>query len=259
MNNKFIKFLIILNGVMLPILLGFGIYQLAKEFFPKQIQQQERGLIVGDDLEENKKDSIAWQGLEYDFPEEIYNSTGFLIKVGVKDYTKGKSTLNLYSKYAGDGYYYGYLSLVNVVFLDKNYQVMGSLLDKKASITEVSPQRKRNKNDTDTDITVKYIGYLIAFKDTNNDGKLNSLDHHDLYLSDLRGGNFKKVSNNIDIQSFNYIQSNSQIFIRYTNRENIREEHKKTRFAIYDIQSSKFLNLSSIDLELDKLEKIIIN
>jgi len=255
-TNRFIKFLIILNGLMLPILVGFGIYQISKELFPNR-NNKPQGVIIGEKLEEAKRDSVALQGLKYYSPRELYNSKNTYLPISLLTYEEEKE-INKFSSVAND-IGDALLKFVNVIFLDENYQVITSLLNKKASILEIEPQRKDYSYKKDEiDKTVKFIGYLIAFEDSNKDGKINSVDNHDLYLSNLSGKNLTKVTNNINIDRFEFINSNSQIFIKYTNREDIREEHKKQRFAVYDIKSSKLLNMSSIDKELDSLEKIII-
>ena len=256
-TNKFIKFLIIVNGLMLPVLVGFGIFQVSKELFPNRKKFPD-GIILGEELKEAKKDSVTLQGLKYYSPRDLYNSKNTYLPISLLTYEEEKRINKLASvaNDIGDPL----LKFVNVIFLDKNYQVITSLLDRKASIFQIEPQRKNYKLErNELDKTVKYIAYLIAFEDSNKDGKLNSADNHDLYLSNLSGKNLKKVTNNINLDRFEFINSNSQIFIKYTERENIREEHKKQKFAIYDIESSKLLNMSSINKELDNLEKIIIN
>jgi hypothetical protein len=257
MNSKFIKFLIILNGIMLPLLVGFGLYRIIVEFFPDKNDFPD-GIILGKEFEDAKKDSLALQGLKYYSPVDLYNSKNKYLPISLLTYEEEKEIYQTASlaNDIGDAL----LKYVNVIFLDENYQVITSLLDKKASILEIEPQRNRYRYDENKlDKTVKYIVYQIAFEDSNKDGKLNSGDNHDLYISNLEGGNLTKVTENINIVRFEFINSNSQIFIKYKSRENIREEHKKESFAIYDIETSNFLNMSSINKELDKLEKIIIN
>jgi len=256
MNNKFIKFLIVLNGILLPIILFFVLFQLTKEFFPNKNHYPD-GIVLGKKLEKAKKDSVALQGLKYYTPRSLYNSKNTYLPISLLTYNEEKEINKLASvaNDIGDGL----LKFVNVIFLDENYQVITSLLDKKASVLQIEPQRKNYKYENqEVDKTVRYIAYLIAFEDSNKDGKLNAADNHDLYISDLNGKSLKRITDNIDITRFEFIKSNSQIFIKYTNRENGREEHKKQRFIIYNLKSSKFLNLSSFDKELDKLEKIII-
>jgi len=105
---------------------------------------------------------------------------------------------------------------LNVIFFDKHYNVIDQLLDKKASITEIFINRgyygyRENVIDT----TVKNIAYSIGFEDTNKDGKLNSLDNHDLYISDLDGSNLTQVSRQIEVVDYQFINSNTEIFIRF--------------------------------------------
>ncbi|WBX76558.1 hypothetical protein PG911_18385 [Tenacibaculum ovolyticum] len=255
-TNKYIKFLIILNGTLLPVILIFLLFQLTKEFFPNNNDFPD-GIILGEELETAKKDSLVLQGLKYYTPIDLYNSKNKYLPISLLTYEEEKRIKNLASvaNDIGDSL----LKFVNIIFVDENYQVITSLLKKKASILQIEPQRKRYKLERDElDKTVKYIAYLIAFEDSNKDEKLNSADNHDLYLSDLNGKNLKRITNSINLDRFEFTNSNSQIFIKYTDRENIREEYKKQKFAIYDIESSKLLNMSSIDKELDNLEKIII-
>ncbi|CAM1349918.1 MULTISPECIES: hypothetical protein [Tenacibaculum] len=255
-TNKYIKFLIILNGTLLPVILIFLLFQLTKEFFPNNNNFPD-GIILGEELETAKKDSLVLQGLKYYTPIDLYNSKNKYLPISLLTYEEEKRVKNLVSvaNDIGDSL----LKFVNIIFVDENYQVITSLLKKKASILQIKPQRKRYKLERDElDKTVKYIAYLIAFEDSNKDGKLNSGDNHDLYLSDLNGKNLIRITNSINLDRFEFTNSNSQIFIKYTDRENIREEYKKQKFAIYDIESSKLLNMSSIDKELDNLEKIII-
>ena len=46
--------------------------------------------------------------------------------------------------------------------------------------------------------------YSIAFEDTNEDGVLSSLDKTDLYISDLKGNNFKQITKEKNIISFDF-------------------------------------------------------
>ncbi|WP_075341492.1 hypothetical protein [Tenacibaculum agarivorans] len=259
MKNKYIKFLIILNGTLLPILLFFALFNIVKDAFRnKENSYYNGGVIVGQELETAKQDSVALQGLKYYSPNELYNSENKYLPISLLTYEEEKAIYKAASvaNDIGDGL----LKYVNVIFLDEKYQVIGSLLDRKASILSIEPQNKSNGYDNkELDTTVNLIAYLIAFEDSNKDGKLNSGDEHDLFISDLSGKKLTKVTEGIDVERFNFINSNSKIFIKYTDRNKIRDEHKKQKFAIYDIKNRKFLNLSSLDKELDKLEEIIIN
>ncbi len=258
MNNKLIKFLIILNGLMLPLLLGFGIFMIVKEFLPRrQVQYQQSGLIVGEDLEEAKKDSIVWQGLDYDMPEEIYNSPNFLLKVGVRDYKKGEDISKLLYSKPSKGYYNSNTDLVNVVFLDKNYNVIRSLLDKKASISTIGTRDVAHEILGERIKSYSTITYLIAFEDNNGDGKLNSEDYEDLYISNLSGGNFTQVTKGVDVQNWVVDHDKGKVLVKYKERTNQEEEHRDEKYAIYSINDKKLTLMSGVNEELKKLESII--
>ena len=257
MKNKYIKFLIILNGTLLPLILVFLLFQITKDLFKSKGNHHNEGVIVGEVLDKAKKDSVALQGLRYYSPSSLYNSKNMYIPISLLTYEEEKR-LNKMAASAND-FNEAFLKYVNVIFIDENYKVIRSLVNKKASIKQIEEQYKTNGyNNKELDTSVKYIAYMIAFEDSNKDGKLNSNDSHDLYISDLSGNNLKKVTSNIEVQSFQFIKGNSQIRIYYVDRNEVREEHKKRRIAFYNIEKEEFKELKSIEAELNRLEKIII-
>ena len=148
------------------------------------------------------------------------------------------------------------LQIFNVVFLDSNYQVIRNLLDKKAFISDINiPWGGREK----VDRSIQNIAYEIAFEDSNNDGKLNNDDNMDLYISDLDGGNLLQVTKNIDVKSYEFINDHKDLIIRYKERNDEREEHKKVKFAFYNIATSSFKPLLELNNHLEELEKQLIN
>jgi len=254
MKNKYIRFLIILNGSVLPFLLFFAVYNITKEFFfPKEkYQEVDHGIIVGEEIEEAKKNEYALQGLNYSSFDDIYNSTNFYLTISSMTYEE-KKNYKKYASYAND-YYSG--NQINVIFLNKDYQVINTLLDRKACILGMKFQRKSNST-KEIDTSVKYIAYSIAFEDTNKDNKINHYDNGDLYISDLEGRNLKKVTENIYVEHYKFIDHNSRILIHYKEIKDIPEEHKEVQFAIYDIANEKFTKLNSLNSELKRLEDLI--
>ena len=218
-----------------------------------QNEEYEEGLIVGEKLEQAKKDSFAMQCLTYSYPQGINLTNNYMLVVGVSNYDVALNYSRLVSQ-AGDIDPSGFQTTINIVFLDKNYNVIGNLLDKKAVIEEINLPPVENEKD----LTVKNIAYLIGFEDTNGDGILDSNDNKDLFISDLIGKNLTKVTENVDIDYFYFRNENSQILIGYKTREKMKEEYKKLKFAIYDIESKKLKQLDSLNVNLDKLEKGII-
>jgi hypothetical protein len=215
------------------------------------------GIIVGEDLEKAKGDSLALQGLSYEKPIPIYNSTNFYLPLSAKTFKESRK-LSADSEAAGD-FYTGWFNYVNVLFLDKDYKVIGILLDKKASISEIETYGVYyNSNDNSRDTTVKNIAYLIGYEDSNNDGKLDHNDFHDLFISDLNGGNLTMVTKEKDIIDYDFIKSNSEIFIRYLDRNDLRDEYKRTKFGLFHIVTREFRELKDIEESLIEIESSLI-
>ena len=255
--NKYIKILIIINGMVLPIAIGVILYQLYTKKSDDYYNYIPESIIVGEGLEKAKKDSIALQGLSYEDPQSIYNSTNFYMPVSVLTYEEAK-TVKAMAESAGDisPYFYNYF---NILFLDKDYEVIGALLDKKGFISEIQINHGRYYyRDDKVDTTVKHIAYSIGFDDSNSDGKLDGKDTYDLYISDHNGKNLVRVTENIDVLDYSFIESNTKIFIAFQERNDLREEHKKRYFGIYDIQNQQFRKLNSITESLEKMERQLL-
>ena len=260
MKNKYIRFLLILNGTLLPIILLYILFDITKDLlYPKErYTEQDYGVIVGDDLEEAKKNEYALQGLKYGSFNKIYNSTNSYLEISSMTYEERKN----YKKYAGSSNDYRAGNKINIVFVDKDYKVINTLLNEKACITGMNIQdenRAKYRNTTEIDPSVKYIVYSIAFEDTNKDHMINSYDNSDLYISDLEGNNLKKITDGIYVDHYEFINANSRILIHYKERKDIPEEHKEVQFAIYDIVNKEFKKLNSLNDELKRLENLIIN
>jgi hypothetical protein len=255
MNNKFIKFLIILNGVMLPIFLGFGIYQLVKDFYPRQEITQQRGLSVSDDVETSENELEPLQGLNYSMPDEVYNSTNFLLKVYIEDYTKDSEIVYMYDD--RDSYFQSYSNLVNVIFLDKDRQVIRTLLDKKASIKTIGTRRANSDIFGEPLKSYSTITYKIAFEDTNKDGKLNENDDHDLYVSNLSGGDLTQITKGIEVKGWIVYHEEQVIMIRYSERVNKEKKDQEEQFAVYSIKDKTLKPLNGLNNELQKLRATI--
>ena len=251
--NKFIKTLIIINGLIIPLIIVVLLF-LWIDPFPNKKENVE-GIIVGEKLHDAKIDSIALQGLYYDSPRKIYNSKNYYLPISVTTYKEAKNLRKIAS--SANDLSYSFQHIMNVIFLNGDYEVITTLLDKKASIIDIEV-RTQYKSDKEVDTTVKNIGYLIGFEDSNNDGKLNSDDYHDLYISDLNGQNLIKATSGIDIISFNFINSNSEILIRYYERSDLKEEHKKIMFGIFNIQESEFKSLSGLNDTIQNLKDRLI-
>lgn len=255
--NRFIKTLIILNGLLLPLFICFLIYKYFTDSPSYGTDYEAESIIVGEELDNAKNDSLALQGISYEAPREIYNSTNLYLPISVMSYDEAKELRKDISS-AGDIdlSYYNYF---NIIFLDKDYNVIGQLLNKKASIIDIFINQGRySYQERSVDKTVKNIAYTIGFDDTNQDGKLNSLDNHDLFISDFDGKNLTQVTKEKEIIGFEFINSNNEIFIRFKDRNEIRDEYKYVKFGVYNIESGIFTELKSIENKLLEIESILI-
>jgi hypothetical protein len=252
--NRFIKVLIIVNGILIPLIIAFFFLQYIKTFSVEE--EESEGIIVGEQHNKAINDSIALQRILCGSFEEIYNSNNLYLSVSVTSYDEALDMKKMASS-AGDISFFSLAQNINVIFLDNDYNVIGTLVDKKASIKEINvPHGDYGNNKIDK--TVNNIAYLIGFDDSNKNGKIDKDDYHDLYITDLNGKNLTKVTENVDVESFYFTHSHSQIFISFQERNGLREEYRKTRFAIYNIETQTFKQLLSLNEKLDQLEKKII-
>ncbi|MBX2841018.1 MAG: hypothetical protein KTR26_04565, partial [Flammeovirgaceae bacterium] len=211
------------------------------------------GIIVGEELDSAINNNLALQGIEYGDPESLPDSSGSYMNVFVKTYQKQRGKLS----FSSDGYYSNQL-IINLLFFDKEYNFVRRLLDKKASIGQIEfGKNLMPKNLKEIDPSIKNILYLIAFEDTNEDGLLDSYDDHDLYISDLDGGNLKKITDTVEVERFYFQNRNSEIFISYKERTDEREEYKRLKFAIYDIESYSLKKLDQIEKAMDDMEELL--
>jgi hypothetical protein len=250
--TKFVKTLIIINGLLIPIalliiLISFLIDEFRNNRYPPDPVMTEN-LITKDG------DTLMAQGLEYTTPESIYNSSNLWIKVGPKTFETPKLLRDSYSvnfERGSEPYEY----YVNILFLDSSYNLLTTLVDKKASIKSVLIPAEYPSEKIDT--TVKNIGYLIAFEDSNNDKVIDYEDNYDFYISNLSGGGLTQVTKGIDIISFEFIKNNKQIFISFKERKDMPDEHKIKRFALYNIKSKDLRYLSNLDKAINNIQKIL--
>jgi hypothetical protein len=251
--TKFIKSLIIINGLIIPtvLLVSLGIFIIT--LIQSSSNSNDSVAVNTDNTVLNNGDTLINQGLNYYSPEPIYNSLNYCIKIMPKTYDK---PLNIGSGSSFEkGSYYQNDSYLNVLFLDSNYNVISRLLDKKAFILSMMIPTSYNEEKTDT--TVKNIGYLIAFEDSNNDKKIDDRDFNDLYISDLNGKNLVQVTKGIDVKEFIFINHHKDIFISYTDRTDIKDEYKMKRFASYNIKMRELSNLSGIENALKGVQRIL--
>jgi hypothetical protein len=84
--NKFIKTLIIVNGVIIPLVLLviFSIF-LKEVVFQPSYKPNSDGIKLSNKIANKKGDTIVYQGVDYDKPQPIYNSTNSFIAISPKN------------------------------------------------------------------------------------------------------------------------------------------------------------------------------
>jgi hypothetical protein len=75
----------------------------------------------------------------------------------------------------------------------------------------------------------------------------------------LSGKNLTQVTDQKDVLQHEFIEENTFIFIRYTERDSIPDEHKRIKFGRYNISTGKFDELKGIDEELTKIENMLLD
>jgi hypothetical protein len=256
--SKFIRTLIIINGILIPIPLIIMSALLFKELLRNYSGQYTPDAVNTENVITKHGDTLIAQGIRYDSPENIYNSTNYMIRVMPKTFDnpqKLNSSLNFEGGTMSRMDMSGSENYLNILFLNSEYKVIGKLLDKKASINSVViPTGESGEKD---DTTVKNIAYLIAFNDSNHDKKINWEDNFDLYISNLDGKELTQVTKGIDVVDFKFINRHNEIFISYTDRGDIKDEYKIKRFASYNIRTRKYSQMTDIDSALKGIQRIL--
>jgi hypothetical protein len=258
--TKFVKTLIILNGLLIPIILLIFLIVLLKDTILGPSYGYKPEAISTENIITKNGDTLITQGVRYLDPESVYNSSNFIIKVMPKTYDEPKKIESKSLEYTANisfrnipGESSGYF--VNILFLDANYKVIRRLVDKRASIESLTIPSSYNREEVDT--TVKNIGYLIAFEDSNNDKMIDWNDNYDLYISNLDGKNLYQITKGIDVSEFKFINQNKDIFISFTDRTDIREEYKIKKFAIFNIKTRQLRQLDEVEKALIEIQKIL--
>jgi hypothetical protein len=249
--NRFLKIVWTINGAILLVIFILMAFTLGSELIDK-FSYREPQVIVGEELEEAKKEGLVLQGLEVGTPQAIYNSDVYLLSVRLKTYERPKSTsfgsrskLKIDAAYGND--------VVNFIFLDKDMQPVNTLLDRKAFIKSYTYPERPMQDRRQEEVVQHNISYEIAFEDSNKDGKIDDEDNSDLFITDLTGKNLTQVTNGIDVLSYRFLDS-ARILINYHKRTDEEEEHKKDYFSLYSIEHKTLSELTLLHSTLDKIE-----
>lgn len=258
-SNRFLKILWTVNGVLLFLCFMFFLIMIGREIFENGSSYEEPEVIVGEELAEAKKEGLILQGLTYGEPEKVYGHPNYLLTVSVKTYNTPKRIqrsfdMNRRSKLMVD---HQESRLVNVIFLNMNFEPINVLLKEKAFIhsVEYPIEKYANTGRPATDSLRSLVTFIISQNDSNHDGVLNDEDEADLYVSNCDGSQFSQITKGWNIKSHAFV-SREQILIRYTLRtkNEEEEEHKKVLFAVYDTRQKSLKELSDLNKKLDEIE-----
>ncbi len=139
----------------------------------------------------------------------------------------------------------GYLQ--NLKFQEVSSDSLKALTDKPILIQTVT-YLKSVSDKTKQQILI----YTLADSDTNRDGKLDNSDIKTLYISDLSGENFTKLS--VDFQElidWNLIESKNRLYFR-----TIEDTNKNGKFDKSDIIHYHFADLSNQDWKVSDYSPI---
>lgn len=231
-----------LVGIGVLLLIGLTIYYATRK---KEVPQ---GIVIGKPIVDAEKDSLELQGISFQQPVKIKNTDTYLLPITVKVFEtpRKKSVSTLYETLLFPNH-------INFVFLTQEFEVIRTLVTKKASISRYMIPSMFVHEPSEIE-KIKHILYLIAFEDTNKDNILNSKDDHDLYISDLDGGNLRRITSGYDVVEFEFVEDYTQVLIRSKERGTMKEEHKRESMVLYDIPSQKQIPLKSLQETLKTIE-----
>lgn len=159
-------------------------------------------------------------------------------KKALKSYDSGTGyTVSNYGEYQITGY------LQNLKFREMNQDTLYALTDKNVLI-ETATYLKSIADKSKKQLMV----YSLADMDTNKDNKLDNNDIKSLYLSDIAGKNFTKISADFqELIDWNVIDAKSQLYFR-----TIEDTNKNGEFDKEDKLHYYLVNL--LDKEWKALE-----
>jgi len=226
MKSKFIKALIIINGIIIPIF----ILILLTDFLKSKFKNDKFNTTRIERKNENNLLPEITEMVKYSSIQEIPNSENFMVaKYLVTDHKPSYGDYDLILPYTVPE------RTINILFLDKNYNKIGKLLKKDSSIRRMFiSQAIFNKKETKN--TLKHLSFLIANKDTTGEGKINEFDQHHVYVSDLNGKNLTKVTER-KINQFQWISEGEELLIQFDEKD--EKGNEKLSYGVYNINERK--------------------
>ncbi|WPR70055.1 hypothetical protein SLW70_08840 [Flavobacterium sp. NG2] len=227
-------------------------------------------LILASCKEEVEKPKVIYDGTNKEKPFAKIDSTQIAIadlpiQIEGTDYLiHPVGDLRVYER--GTKSRYGSSSVIDLSFTISNYsdnEITGYLQNLKFqkinsdSIKALTDKRVLIQTATYlsgiADKTKKRIMVYTLFDiDSNRDGKLDSSDIKSLYLSDISGENFTKISVNFqELIDWSLIESQNRLYFR-----TVEDTNKNGQFDKNDVVHYNYIDLSRNDWKVDSYEPI---
>ena len=192
--------------------------------------------------------SVADLPLNFDGTNFLIHPIGNLNSVGrnlAYDYSSSNEDQSFTISNTNDYQITGYLS--NLKFQQINSDSL-TVLSTKPILIETATFLKSFSDKNKVQIMV----YTLSDQDTNMDGKLDGKDIKSLYLSDINGTRFTKISPNLnELLDWNCIDATSKLYFR-----TIEDSNKNGAFDKNDIVHYHFVNLASKDWKVEEYKVI---
>ncbi|SDY06676.1 hypothetical protein SAMN05444411_1186 [Lutibacter oricola] len=233
MNNKFIKILIIINGIILPIF----VIILLTDFLQSKFKKDDFSTNIDYSTREEKLPELK-ETIRYSSIQKIPNSKYFVVaKYLVLDDKPSFGDYDLIMPYTVPE------KTINILFLDENYNIVRKLLEKDSSIKKMFISNAY-LNKEETQEKLKFLSFYIAKEDTTGDDKINEYDKHFIYVCDLNGKNLTKVTDR-EINQFQWISEGRELLIQFEQRD--ENGNQNLRYGIYNIKNKSMIEPKSID------------
>lgn len=102
------------------------------DLIPDNYERVNNDLIMGEQLNEAKEKGLTLQGLHYSEPEDIYSVSAMYLEISTKTYQESKVLGLAYS--SSNNLSHSFYGSLNIIFIDAEYQVIRTLVDRKADI-----------------------------------------------------------------------------------------------------------------------------
>nr|WP_298996334.1 hypothetical protein [uncultured Allomuricauda sp.] len=166
---------------------------------------------------------IIWNGKLCE-PLEVPNSDFFYIPmVGNLDYVDLELTYEMHSSNMVVEY------TSNILFIDKNCDVINKLLPNNGSIRYMDVLLR------DEESSPQKIIYSLTEEEPNVRGKIYNLEKHFVYISDLDGKNLTKITDR-EVRGYKWDSKQKEILFYFSYKEGMDND----LYGVFNVESNKF-------------------